>query len=146
MLFIAPKCISRQVILNDVHYQKYHHHHHHYHHWQILCQSVAMATRQRQLVLSCAFLKSKWRLIFIGARSCRVEVVLGHPFGIFHPATGFLIAASKALRRSSSGKVLATWLNQYNWFKWVMSHEKNHVLGIALILTNCSPFLNSVPF
>ena len=75
MLVIIPKCISSQVILKDVHYHKYHLHTH----WQISCQSVIMATRQRQSVISCAFLKSEWRPILSGVRSfftLRVQVVL----------------------------------------------------------------------
>ena len=99
MLIIVEKYISKQVILNDIHYHKYQHH------WQMPCQSVAVATSRRQTVLSCAFLKSELRPIFIGARSfstLRVQVVLERSFGIFHPAAGFLISGQQSSQTSEN--------------------------------------------
>ena len=121
MLIIVPKSISRQVILNNVHYHKFHHH------WQIPCQSVAVATRRRQHVLSCAFLKSELRPIFIGARSfstLRVQAVLGHHFGIFHHAQASSLPPAKLSDDHPPGEAPETWPNKYNWFKWVISPEK----------------------
>ena len=89
---------------------------------QIPYQSVSVDTRRLQPVVSSAFLKSELRPSSFSI--LRFHVVLGRPFGIFNPATGLLIAARKALRRSSSGEALATWPNKYNWFKWVRSPEK----------------------
>ena len=54
MLIVIPKYVTRQIILNDFHYQKHDHHHH----LQIPCQSVSVAARWHKTVLSCAFLKS----------------------------------------------------------------------------------------
>ena len=102
MLIIVSKCISTfpsQVILNDVHYHKYHHHHH----WQISCKSVTVATRQHDLYFAC--LTYDWRPIFRCARSfstLRVQVVLWRSCGLLS-GRGFLIVARKALRQSSSG-------------------------------------------
>ena len=94
------------------------------------------------------FLKSQLRPIFIGARSfstLRVQVVLGRPFGLFRPAAGFLIAASKALKRSSSGGKL--WQrDRINKTDLNIVKQKNHRIGIALVGANCSLFSNSVAF
>ena len=58
-----------------------------------------------------------------------VQFVLGHPFVLFHPATGFPSATSKAY-----------------WFKWVMSPEKKHWIGITFVGANFRHFHISVPF
>ena len=141
MLIIVPKCISNysiQVILNDVHYHKYHHHHH----WQISRNSVTLATRRHDL--NCASLKSEWRPIFSGERSfftLRVQVVLESPIGLFHPAAVSSLPPAKLSDNHPVGETLARWPNKYNCFKWVMSSDKKKTLA-----WNCSPFLNYVPF
>ena len=107
MLIIVPKCIlsfSIQVFLNDVHYHKYHRYHHR---WQNPCKSVSMATRQNDLF--CAILKSDWRPIFSGARSFStllVQIVLGRPFGLFHPAAVSLLLPAKLSDNHPLGKLL----------------------------------------
>ena len=53
-----------------------------------------------------------------------VHIVLWRSFSLYHTVSGFLIAASKALRRSSFADALATWPNKYHWFRWLMSPEK----------------------
>ena len=142
LLINVPKCISRRAILHDIHYHIYHQNHHS----QIPSHSVAVATRRRQPVLSYAFLKSQLRPI--GARSfstLRVNV-LGRPFGIFHRAAGFFFAASRALKRTSSGKLWQRdWINITGLNEWCRQTKK-HCIGIALVGANCSPVLNSVLF
>ena len=59
---------------------------------------------------------------------------------------GFLITARKALRQSSSWKVLKTWPNKYNWFKCVMSSDKKNLLGIALLVQISVHFKSSTFF
>ena len=45
-----------------------------------------------------------------------VHIVRWRSLSIFHSVSGFLIAVSKAHRRSSPVEALATWQNKYNWF------------------------------
>ena len=114
--------------LNDAHYHKYHQHH-----LQIPCQSVPLCPwLQDDTKQSCAFLKFEWRPIFSGARLFSVllvlvdiqwyKIVLHAPgpgryrsmtfFSSFpQSVSGFVIAASKALRRASFAEALATWRN-----------------------------------
>ena len=135
--------IRERIIAYIVRYHKYHH----YHYLQIPCQSVSVAARWHITVLSCAILKSEWRAIFSGIRSFSMlrvlHIVLRCSFSIFHSVSGFLIDASKALRRSSFAEYLTTWQNKYHWFRWLMSPDdlddddarkkstslKSHLLG-----------------
>ena len=54
----------------------------------------------------------------------RVQVVLGRPFGLFHPAAVFLLPLAKLSDDYPIDEVLVTWPNKYNWFKWLMWPEK----------------------
>ena len=68
-------------------------------------------------------------------------------FLLFSSSHGFLIVARKLSDKRPLVKVLVTWRNKYNWFKWMMSSDKktifawNHICWCKLQF-----FLNSVPF
>ena len=137
MLIILPKRVVTLVILNDVHYHKYHH-------WPELRRG-----HKTTPALSCSFLISELSPIFSGARSfynaldpgCSRN--LGHPFGL--PSGRSLPHCPNiAFRRSSSGNALATWPNKYHWFELVTSLEKNNGSESQFLGANCSQFLNLV--
>ena len=78
-------------------------------------------------------LKSEWRPIFSCARSfftLRVQVVLRRSFGDFYSAAVFLFPPEKLSENHPLWEALATWSNKYNWFKWVMSSDKNKPIGL----------------
>ena len=82
-------------------------------HIQSMQTSYMLACKHTAMVVICTLCEiqtaSEWRHIFSGARlfsMLRVQVVVVHPFGIFHSSADFLIDASKAFRRSSSGEAL----------------------------------------
>ena len=63
-----------------------------------------------------------------------VHIVQWGSFSLYHSVSGFLIAASKALRWSSFGKALITWPNKYHWFRLLISPEKNINLEAHLLV------------
>ena len=135
MLIVISKYISIQIILT-IFTHKYHHHHH----LQILCQSVSETAKWHQIVRYCAFLKCDWRpILMVQDRSpwsvSWVHIVLRCSFSLYHSVSGFLIAASKALRQSSFMEALATLPNKYHWFRWwLMSPEKKSSLESHLLV------------
>ena len=128
MLIIAPKCISTfssQVILNDVHY----------HNIISIIIDKFHARAWPWLHASTIYLVPfsnpsgadiQWCKIVLHAPNQLCSVA---SFWSFPSGGGFLIAASKALKHSSSWEALTTWPNKYNCFKLVMSSDKNKTLA-----------------
>ena len=132
MLIIVSKCISTfssQIILNDVHYHKYHQQHH----WQISCKSVTVDTSQYDLSFGFSDLSFA---IWVEADIPVCKIVL-HALGpgcsmallwSFHPDVVSLLSPEKLFDNHPLGEAPATWRNKYNWFKWVMSSDTKKII------------------
>ena len=82
------------------------------------------------------------KLIFIGARSfstLRVQVVLGRPFGIFHPAAGYLNGCQKSfpddhplVKHWQRDRINITGLNECCRLKTNTSLESQLLVNIAV--------------
>ena len=132
MLIVVPKCILSQVILNDVHYHKYHYH------LQISCQSVSVAARWRQ----------QFCLVPSSNPSRRRYLVVQHALGsestLFYDILLVFsirpqVSSIPPAKISDDHPMGTLWqldrINITGLNKWC--HQKKHKLGIALDTIVC---------
>ena len=134
MLIVIWKCITNQIILNDIYYHKYHHHH--LQNSMPVCPWLQNDTKQFCLVPSSNASEGRYSVVqdHSPCSGSWVHIVLRRSFSLYHLVSGFLIAASKALRRSFFMKALATWPNKYHLLRWLMSLEKKTSLESHLLM------------
>ena len=140
MLIVIPKCISSEIIVNDVHYHKYFRRHY----LQISCQSVSVPARWHQTVLSCAFLNSEWRPILSGTRLFSILRVLSLPFGHRFPDFRQQKLSDdhpwgRGGRSSGIDRINITGLD--DWCR-----QKKTLAGILIVGANCGPLLKYSTF
>ena len=127
MIIVIPKCITRKIILNDVHYHKDHHHHY----LQIPCQSV--------YVLGCKMTRNssvfclpqirveadiQWYTIVLHAPGPESTLFYGVLLVFIIRSQVSTLQQAKLSDDTSFEETLATWPNKYHWLIWLMSPEK----------------------